>query len=121
MAESERTRPKRWKPTLDPSKWKLSRHAAARILEMRLSPAEVAIVANRPEYRYWSNRQQSFIFARGNVALAVSDEKPDGSRVIITALWATAEAWEADYQAGETSKGRAPRAEMGNLRPGGDA
>lgn len=84
--------------TLDADRYTISRHAAARIVDMALDVEEVIACITRPETIREAPLKYPgrVLHDHGRVTLAI-EPQPDGTLVVLTALWATKELWEADY------------------------
>ena len=80
--------------------FEFSRHATERILDMALDPADVILTLTQPDWiRVSGNYPDAENHVRGRIALPVCKRpNANGKRTIITALWATADAWEDDYK-----------------------
>lgn len=76
--------------------WRISHHAAGRILDMGLEPSGVEEAVRHPD-RCWEPPsypgRRNHLKGEFTVALSVTQ----GVATVVTTLWATNEAWQADF------------------------
>lgn len=89
---------------------RFTRHATERTLDMALDPEEVRAAILAPE-KVWPSPSYQGMTLRQAGRVTLSTREQDGVLVIVTVLWATQEAWQADYEL-PTIAGRDPRASM---------
>lgn len=96
-------------PELSPERYKISRHAAKRALDMGLAVDELVAPLRSPEKRMPGPLKHpgTELWTNGRVAAAVEVE-PDGRVAVLTFLWSTDEFWRADYDF-PPPEGRMPR------------
>lgn len=89
---------------LDPTTTSFTRHALDRLLDMQVEPVEIAKCLSEPDETAPSAKHKGAVnHRRGNLCLGVRLE--NGVKKVITALWASHEAWLADLE-------RAPYADV---------
>jgi hypothetical protein len=91
-----------------------TKHAIERALDMDVPGDEIRACYERPTNTYLSRKHDSYTFQRGRLALAIRRDQETGDDVVLTVLWATAEAWEHDYQQGAVAD-RPPRDDLSHL------
>lgn len=93
---------------------RFTRHAVDRLLDMAVPPEQITACL-APEARTSPSKSHPGFTLRDAGDLALSTRTEDGVLVVVTALWTSPEAWEADYQ-NPMPKGRAPRPRSGHYR-----
>lgn len=91
-----------------------TKHAIERALDMNVPGEEIRACYEQPTNTYFSQKHGSWTYQRGRLALALKRDEETGDDAIVTVLWATAEAWENDYQQGAVSD-RPPRSDLSHL------
>ena len=86
-----------------------SKHALGRLLDMGVEPDEIRECLTNPTRRKPSASYPGITnTTRDRLTLCVADDN-----TVVTALWATEEAWRADYaMSSHHPEGRAPREQM---------
>jgi hypothetical protein len=85
----------------------LTRHALSRALDMALDGEEIRKAIFEPESTGWSLKYECETRTAGRVT--VSCRRVEDTVLVVTILWATPEAWEADYKIAPLPGGRTPR------------
>lgn len=80
---------------IDETRWKMSGHALRRAAEMGVTEEEIAACLEEPEETFRSRKYRTPSHRRGRLTLGLSELKADGSRVVITVLYSSREAWES--------------------------
>ena len=76
--------------------WTFTQHALDRLLDMAVKPEEIQRTLLRGQYRRHKTRPDQEYVTAGRLTFVVSTPDDEGTRRVITALWADQHNWKLD-------------------------
>ena len=91
-------------PALSDYRVEVSRHAAARALDMAVDGTEIRDCMQRPRKAYHEHSTGNWVYSRGRIALVVAFN--GGTAVVATVLWVRDGLWRQDAEVAPMPEGR---------------